>query len=92
MKDFKLLQEETSFFTPNGKQIESSNDENLSEIHLCIDTGDKKDCAVLLLNSKFDFMMVIQKTSNASEKDLKDFYINNRIELEKQILTFLQDL
>jgi len=92
MENYKLLQEETSFFTPNGKQIKSSKDENLSQVHLCIDTGDKKDCAILLLNSKFDFIEVIQTTSNASKKDLKDFYINNRSELEKEILAFLEEL
>jgi len=95
MKNYKLLQEDTSFFTPNGTQITSSKDfleQNLNQVHLCIDTGDKKDCAILLLNSKFDFIEVIQKTTNASKKELKDFYINNRVEIEKEILNFLEEL
>lgn len=96
MENYKLLQEETSFFTSIGTNIISSKDffnvNNFSQVHLCVDTGDKKDCAIILLNSKFDFIEVIQKTNNASKKDLKDFYINNRINLEKEILTFIEEL
>lgn len=95
MGKFKLLQEETSFFTSIGSSIKTSNDfskENLSEVHLCIDTGDKKDCSILLLNSKFDIIEVIQSTNNVSHKEIKDFYINNRIELEKEILNFIEEL
>jgi len=91
MKQFKVLQEETTFFNDNGNVMQNRQEFSTSEvnkIHLAIDTGNKKDCAIIILNKNYDLEHVFQTTNDSTKEELEKYYTDNKSLIIEKLLEF----